>query len=110
METLYLQANPSAKKGKPVFPKMLLSMSSNLLTSKIFVDAGTSHVPTIIGQELLSAANPGDFKTCTQLINNVFSFNSGKNHLEFYFRDAVTETPFIADAEIFMLLNFRRMQ
>jgi hypothetical protein len=110
VESLFIRANPEAI--GTVFPKTLVLLSCNLLTSKLFKNGKSGHSlePSIIGMELVSAAKPGDWKICTQLVNNYYSFNKGKNDLEFYFKDAVNGKFFAVDATIYMLLNFRRIE
>jgi len=110
VETVYLKANKA-------YPKTLLSLSTNLITTRLLstwtsgsdCTTSVSLEPAVVGVELLNAGAEDSWKNCIYLINNTFSFNFGKNELEFFFRNAETDNLFKFDVSVFMLINFKRI-
>jgi hypothetical protein len=95
-------------------------LATNLITKKIQKtwdcgnnsrSTGITIEPAVIGLAAISAttAEKETFITLTAMIGRPYSFNFGKNEMEFYFRDADADVPFAHDINVSMLITFKRV-
>lgn len=110
VETLYLKAVEA-------YPKTLITLSTNLISTQLLstwtsgtdCSSSVSLEPAVIGFELVNVGAVESWKNCIYIVNNTFSFNKGKNELEFYFRNGEDGTPFKFNVDVFMMLNLKRI-